>query len=413
MTIPLGPWRGINNVDAPDHASLQPPAQGQPLAFLREAVDVDLASDGWPRTRQGFESVAPLVDGRAIFAGAGLLLVQDGGSIVRLVPGDPAVKTVLVEGLDPELRAIFCAHFDQVYWSCGSQRGRIGSDGVARNWGCGVCPRPTLTAVAGGLPPGRYSVAATFIDAAGIEHGADRARDINLDGTQAIRATVAPLDQVAVQVRFYLAGPNNDRHYLWGDVAVSDLPAIISTLPQDDTECDRIGLGPPPGQISALISHNSTLIVATADGWVYPSLGPAVHLFEIGQARMQLSEPVVAGAGLKGGWWAVTEQDAYWIAGDDPFKWDPIPQHLGCGFAAGSAQINSALLPGLGLQSSTQMAVFVCDWGPAFGLPVALLMPKRGVYHVPGGAAGKRASFAYRHVNHGNARIAQLVFVLE
>ena len=52
--IPLGPFRGINNVDPRQSQVFQlPQGPEAPPPFLRAAFNVDLDRQGWVRKRQG------------------------------------------------------------------------------------------------------------------------------------------------------------------------------------------------------------------------------------------------------------------------------------------------------------------------------------------------------------------------
>lgn len=408
--IPILPCPGgMNNVLAPSHARFQPRvSNGQPVPpeFMQSIIDLDLDSDGALSTRAGLVQELALTAGKTLWAGADTLLIQEAGTISKVTLGVLNTKTPLVTGLSASARVLFHEHAGQVFWTNGITQGRIAS-GTSLNWGCAVCPTPTVGSTTGSLPVGEYRVAATFVDASGIEHGADLSASITLTTAKAITVLLSAVDAAAAYVRLYLAGPNDDRLFHAKDVAVSAMPTTITTLPMSDYQCNRVGCVGPPA-VTALWSWRDYLITASGS-WLYPSVGAAAHLFQIDQTGIQFPETILAGVGLPTGFWVVGESDAYWVSGDShPKTWKVIPLNLDCGFAKGGVTLSSGLVPALSIKDATPIAVFASSIGLAFGLPDgSMLLPMQNRYHLD--VAGKVASFAYYR---NGANIPQLICTL-
>jgi hypothetical protein len=417
ITIPLLPCSGgMANALDPSHADYQPKAvTGGGLAppkYLRTLVDVDLDRDGNLTSRCGFTQALSLSGGLRLFSGAGLLLAQDGGTIVRLIPESSWAKMTLVRGLSTTQQVVFHEHAGQVFWSNGLVQGRITAAGVAANWGCAVCPTPVLHAIAGTLFPGEYQVTANFVDAYGIEHGADVPATITLNGTQALTAGISIIDPAAVLVRFYLSGPDDDRLYLAGDVSISALPVAITALASTTHQCDRIG-AVGPEHVTAMVSWRDYLITA-CESWLYPSVGAAAHLYQPDLMGMEAPEPILSGVGLhEGCCWLIGATDAYWISGEShPKTWKLRSLALrGCTFARGGVAIDSAFVPGLGINAGMPLALFLSNWGLAVGLPDGTMtFPQHGVLLLD--VDGRDASIAVRAPSAANHYVAQLLCAL-
>lgn len=380
-TIPLGPWPlGIDNVHAPSHRVFQPPEQGQPPARLREARDVNLDDDGWPSARPGTSVIKSVSVGKRFVQVDGVSLLQAGDSLYL---GDTKVAANLVRPIETS------PHADQVYWSDGRQCGRIQA-GVAKNWGCSVCPRPIGA-------PGDRQVFAAFVDEWGLEHGLS-------DGAllSGASVTIPYSDPNAAAIRFYVATPGDDLKFWHSDVPVGT-SASLSALPTCDIQAWTHGFSPPPTP-DVIISHGDSIVVGV-ENRLYPSLGAATHLYDL-TLETVLPEAVLAGMGVDGGFWVVTAKDAYWIDGGAPQNWKITPMYLRCAFAKGAERFGSQQIPGLGIQQPTQIAMFMSAYGPAFGLPGGVMLtPFRNRYHV--NVVEKRMSAV---LNEGNTQ--QLIFAM-
>jgi hypothetical protein len=264
------------------------------------------------------------------------------------------------------------------------------------NWGCAICPTPTLTGASGSLPAGEYLVAAEFKDAQGVVHASDTAASGVLAATGGITVSISTFDPLATHVRLYLAGPNSDVLYMLRDVPVAQFPYTITDLPTEDTVCWTIGLAPPE-PCDFMFAYGDRLMLVDGQ-WVYPSVGAAQHLYDVGTTAFARPETVLAGGGLPDGFWTVSSKGAYWTSGDQVEAWRVVDQTYPCEFCAGSMQINTAALRGLGLQGGSPAVLFWSKWGLAVGLSQGqMLFPMRDTYNMA--VTGKTARFAYRQAD--------------
>lgn len=402
--LSLGPWRGIDNVHAPDAQTFQIPGERERrIASLVTATDVDLDDDGWPKTRKPATDLITLTSGLRGVSFGGAMILQDAGELVQFDTDTEATST-LVSGLVPESAAL-CAHAGQLFWSDGVKLGRLDADLTPLNWGMDICPTPTLTAVYGNLEPGEYLVAGEYIDASGVVHASDTAGSITLASTGGIQVSLASLDPDAEYVRLYLAGPNDDVLYLLGDVPLNYFPYTINSLPQEDTTCWTIGLSPPQ-PCDFIFSYGDRLMLVE-DQWIYPSVGTAHHLYDIGTTTIARPETILAAGGLVDGFWTVSARGAYWASGDQIGDWRTQDRREKAKFCAGSLLINTADVPALGIDPSPAV-LFWCNWSLAVGLPGGtMIFPTRSSYNMD--VTGKTARFT---LHDDGSDLKQLIVVV-
>lgn len=390
----LGPWSGIDNVHEADARTFQPPGELEKrVPTLVQASNVDFNDDGWPSTRGALVQKVALTDGLAVFSGAGLLLAQDEGTIKLVDPSDWST-TDLVTGLATDQRVEFHTHAGQVFWTNGTVTGRILADGTALNWGCSV-PTCTLAAVAGALRAGRYLVACTFVDAAGVEHGAGKASVIELAVPTAIQVTIPSFDSSAVSVRVYATRTNGTELFLIGESLVGSFPVTIADVEISERPLRTQFLTPPVAG-DGLFSYRGSLVLF-ADNFLFPSYGLNTHLYEITEVQEARPTTVLAGAGLDTGFWTVCEGGAFWTVGDTPENWQTWQRDSRV-YAAGSLVLSGSLLPKL--RTSDDVVLFVSSRGLVAGLSSGTLVPLHED-QLSIDVLGKQASIVYRKLDNG------------
>ena len=396
--IQLGPWSGLNLESSPNSPDFAP---GDRRAALTVASNVDISDSGWIKRRSGFTRRTSSGDGKALYSAYGLTLGQD-GTMINAVDTGTWAKTPVVTGLSGE-RVVFHAHADQIFWTDGIDTGRIFQDGTATNWGCAVAPMPLLTAVAGSLREGRYMVACTFVDAAGVEHGAPEATIIDITDNQNISVSVSPIDPRAAYVKVYATKPNNFELFYVGTIPVASLPFVISDVEVSEEPLRTQHLSPPL-PADGMFSYRG-LLVLFADNFLFPSYGPNAHLYEITDIIESRPTKILAGVGLSDGFWVVCEDGAFWTSGADPESWQTWRRDNRA-YAAGSLVLSGTLIPEL--NTPLGVALFVSEHGLVAGMPGGAIYPlMQDKIHLE--VAGKRASIAYREV--GDLR--QVVWSLE
>ena len=401
--ISLGPWSGIDNVHDADAGVFQIAGENEARRpALVTALDVDLNDDGWPQRRGGVVEGTALTAGLSVFSGAGLLLAQDGGTIQLVDPDDWSTQP-LVTDLTADALIHFHTHAGQVWWTNGITTGRILADGTALNWGCAVAPAPALGTTTGTLRADRYMVAATFVDAAGVEHGASEVSVVTLNGTQAITVNLSSVDSLAVAVKLYATKPNHDGLFFVKAVAPGALPTTITDVEVSEEPLRTQHLSPPL-PADGLFSYNGQLVLF-AENFLFPSYGVNAHLFEIADILEGRPTTVIAGAGLDDGFWTLCADSAYWTTGGPaPEDWVTRQRDTRL-YAAGSLVLPGRFIPQLGVASN--VAVFVSEDGLTFGLPDGtILAPQQGQIHID--VVGKRASIVFKKQDN----LRQILFTL-
>lgn len=367
--------------------------------YLREAYNVILDDSSKPITRLGLSLLENTTDCLALHPLDDSLFFQDGAEL-KLRTSAGVVTTV--KSLNSSSPLSFFDYTDGTYFYSSTDIGRI-VDGAVLNWGCSVCPTPTLSLGAGALPAGIYKVAATFIDATGIEHAADEAAIASLASPAGITVDVPTLDSYATHVNVYASKANHIGLYYVATVAVGALPYTITDVAVEEYRLDTQFLSPPEA-VDSLFDYNGALMSCT-NQYAYPSLGANHHVFDKTLAVEARPSDIFAGAGLNGGFWTVGSDGAFWTTGTDPVDWD-TNQIDDFRYAKGSAAIPGHLL---GFVKSQQpVALFVSEHGLSIGTNTgAMLAVNHHNIHLD--VEGKRAFFAYDRASVSN----QIIFFLE
>jgi hypothetical protein len=391
------------------HAVFRPPMRPEdPPARLRACQNLDLDDAGWPQLRSGTTTrVSASVAGRAVFSAGEHLYFQDGDSLLLVDPDTWATTPVVTElAADRTIRG--AVYRNQLWWTNGVVCGCV--DGAnAYNWGMAVPPPPTLTAGVGDLPAGIYQVAATYLDARGVESGAGRAASITLNGAQSIVANLASNDTNAVSARWYVSGPDTSKTLFYVGATVVDefgvRPAAIT-----DAKVTRYALrtqwmrGPVPGNGVAVFRD---ILLTWSDAWLFPSSGLSPHLFRAGHEAFQLPATIQAVAGLASGIWVATTQGLRWLAGDSPAAL-VLVQRDDRAYAQGSLVLAGSRLPRL--ETPDPVALFVSDCGLVAGLPSGQAVPLTPDQLLLDDITNQYASLAYHETSDG---IRQVLFNLE
>jgi len=404
-TFSVGPWKlGQNNKEESNADVFQLPNPNalfpqEGIPQVTSAINVDFDVDGRISRRDGLTDwIVADSEIYNIFSHGNVIYYQDGGSIKTFNINSPNDITTVVTGLASERIINFCYHAGQIFYTNGVQRGRIAS-GVGTNWGCELTSIPTLEATFGTLRPGQYMVAVECVDANSVVHASSGTGFILVgEEKNGIRVSVNSVDPNASKLRVFLAGPDDDVLYYVDDVK-------ITSLPKEDTTCWTIGLDPPPFHDFAFSYQGRLMLIK--DNWVFPSLGPAVHLYDLANNTIGYPETILAGAGLTSGFWVVTENNAFWASGDNPQSWKIVDEKQRAKFCKGSLVVSESSIPGLKSNSSNPVALFWSSWGLVIGLNNGeMIFPMKERYN--DNIKDKTAHIAYREI--GNER--QLVCVL-
>ena len=185
-----------------------------PNGSLRKAKNVMLDRDGKPRRRRGFTKKLAADEMHSLWSGYGLTVCVTAGTLVR-VNTDTWEIVVIRENVGTRPMSYDVVN-DTLFYTNKAVSGRFNLiSGVhSPNWG----PRdpggqPTLSATAGGLLPGKYMVAITFVDALGAESGTGTAATIELTERGGIQVDNIPDDSQINYVRVYCTDTNGRELY--------------------------------------------------------------------------------------------------------------------------------------------------------------------------------------------------------
>lgn len=374
-TLPFGGFvGGTDNYHAADDRVFDTVSTNEginPPRRCQLSTNIVFNDEGLPELRPGSVQRITATDGLAAFSALGMLFYQDQGVIKRVTGTSPYATTDVVTGLNASAVVEFHEHAGEIYWTNGLVNGRIKSDGTAAPWGLTVPPAPTLGTTVGDLPAGRYFVCCVLEDADGIEHATGEASLITLaDDSTDITVDLSAVDTDASIVRIFVTRTDGDTLYFSTSVAPGSLPATITNVRASSEQIKTQFLSPPiPGD--GAFSYNGQIITFNGE-YLYPSLGEHAHVFEIDLTEESRLSDLKAGAGLDGGYWAVTARGAFWTTGQPPdgLNTDKKDNRQ---YAKGSLVIPGSYLPSLGI--TDHVALFVSEDGLMVGRPDGVMQP--------------------------------------
>lgn len=370
--IPLGPWRGINNVedDASEvyvgKKSSVLSASNDKYAYLRQAVNVDLDQTGWIRRRAGRTKLATMTDAHSLASIGGRLFCVDQGDLYQITPGATATGTRvdLVQSAVGQGRMSYAEAGGAVYWCNGEKAGRI-INGSPSHWGMEPPGAPLLSQTAGNLPAGRYLAAVTFEDSNGLESGARQIAAIELTDTAGIRFAGLTVDPDAAFLNIYLSATNGQTLYWAGQVPASLGTFTLMQPPESTDALDTFGLYPPP-QGARLVRFYRGRALVVADQALYWSQPLAFHHFDLARDVQLFAEPPVLLEPLSSGFYLAEGTRTYWVAGDDPENWQPREVDDRQVAAGPALRIPGDKIPSL--QTSAMVLIWATETGPVAGL---------------------------------------------
>lgn len=246
---------------------------------LRGAVNIDLDNAGKPRRRPGFELVESLPGLHSLWSHprAPRMLAAQGNSLIAFDEdesgwGEPALAGPV------GLPVAYALGSESVYFCNSAGSGMIGPEGEIGPWATecpGGQPDAAVDASVGGLDPGVYQVAITFVDAAGRESGATLPVEVEVPEGGGIRLSQFP---VAVRpetawARVYCSLPGGEDLFWVMDLPLPAAAALIGAH-TPGAQLDKLFLSElPPGDCVAF--HAGTL--HSAAGNVHSWGEPLMH----------------------------------------------------------------------------------------------------------------------------------------
>lgn len=391
MTEPvsLGPWRGVDNYHSALHSVFQP---GERPAAVTVCDNYDISDDGWLSVRNGLTEQVVVTAGLTVFPyeTESVLLLQDGTSLYSIDPSNSFAAVELITGLSDSAACMMCEHAGQVFVSDGTTHKVVTSKSTTKPWGLAVPPSPTLGTTVGTLAEGRYLVSCTLVDSEGNEHGCSKSTTISVDGAEDITVELASSAASATHVSIYSTVANGSQLYWVATIEIGSLPYTMSAVRASDRPLRHQHLRNPIS-MDGIFSFLGYLLLYK-DNYIIRSEGIAHHLFNARQGLRTFPKNIKGGVGLKTGFWVTTEKGAWFVGGaPEPSSWSETRKG-GVEFATGGISAPGSYFPSL--QTSDQVALFICSVGLAIGLPSGeLIYPHR--YQLSLDVTGKQASFAF------------------
>jgi hypothetical protein len=371
-TVPVGPFRGINNVD--DELSRVYSVEDNP-AFLRQAVNVDLTRDGWIKTRAGQTKLLSLSDAHSLCALNSGLYFVDSGEIHRVNPDN--TSTLLVSGLNNTPMSFADIVGSDVFYCNGTDRGRItwGASELSAEapdlnfrgsfWGLLPPQTPTLSAASGNLPPGSYQVALTCESEDGIESGSLRAAVIELDSVGGISISAPSIDPLASFVNIYLSSVNGQELF-WSHQVLRGDALLVTDLAPSRQLLSSFNFYPPPAGARIVKNFRGRLLVVSGNA-LYWSQPLAPHWFKLSTDVQLFAEPPVMLETVADGFYIAEGTRTWWVTGDDPANWQPTLVDNVAVCEGPALQLPGRKLPVL--ETPAMLAIWATANGPVAGLP--------------------------------------------
>lgn len=343
---------GANNLETPDRL---------PKYSVRYGVNVDPLPGGHLASRIGYESVYAGTDVRGVLALGNKLLIADGDQLIEYdtVTAQVAqIRTIAGSGA-------FCGDVmnERLYFCTETEC--LEYDGVAvRPWGVpDLFQQPVTRVIAGGLLPGHYQVAVTFIDQWGREGGTAIPRVMRCEAGEGIEVDIDVLP-AHCQANIYVSAA--DGQTLYRQACASEAGSVqIATVRDYTAECATVLLrGPRPA--SRVTRHNGVLLMAVGSCVEY-TLPMQAHLTN--RARTFFQYPVPVGDLMSSGLLAYVSADkCYALSG------------LETGEPSQRVILDYPAMPGTSVRLPDMRSTWMTPYGQAFSTEFGLDLPGLKVF---------------------------------
>lgn len=226
-TQALGPFLGINNKLPDTH--LHVPKVGD---WLRSGDNVEVTNAGTIVRRKEASLVQAMTGAHSLYMAsdtAGYLVRDSALYAITL----PSYSETLVKMLTSNARMSWVEMMGKLYASNGADIGCV--SGLTWTPTLPTPSKPTSSAIGGGLEPGQYQVAVSYVRLSGSdlleEGGVSAALSVTLAAQGGIRVNLPAATTGATQVNVYLTQANGEIPYLLGFVAAGTATFDCTALP--------------------------------------------------------------------------------------------------------------------------------------------------------------------------------------
>lgn len=296
--------------------------------WLQSADNLDIDNAGRAKLRQGCGEELGFGDVTAAFNtnDEQRLFVVDDGDLKEVDALSPLQTRTLKAGVGSD--EMYWAEAGNMIFFAGSSTGII-SKTECLPFGIESPEPPTMAAIAGSLPAGRYLSALVYRDEYGREGGCGSVSEITLNSDGGIQFTfTVPSGFTALLFVSYI---NGDQLYLLAEATNGNYLWTAGEPSSQLIEDAQINTYPPPEGIKQLCFADSRLWVAETDGdtsYIYRSKPFWYHLFDLmdhiavnGAVEMLLSVGNTVIIGTANNVWAYNEESGL----SDPLPYGVVP----------------------------------------------------------------------------------------
>ena len=309
-TISKGGFLGLNN-RLPDFA-LHKDKVGD---YLRDAINVDVTDSGHLVRRKALSLVQALTGAHSLF---GEYLVID-SAIYRITL--PTYSQTLVKTLTSNAKMAWHELNGDLYYSNGTDTGRIDASGNLTPWGLPLPAEPTVATLPGGLPAGYYQVAVSYARYSGgtavanllEEGGVSPSNNYELTSDGALRVTLPAATVGATHINVYVSTQNGSIPMLQAVVPVGTATVDVTVLTMGRDAVQRFEEPLPAGH--RVFSFNGRLCCLSGDT-LYYGLPYKPGYYDSVAGRIQFPATVSVAIGNQSGIYVAADK-TYFIAGAD------------------------------------------------------------------------------------------------
>lgn len=323
-TSPMGPFAGIGN-RRPEF-SMFDEARGY---FLTHAENVDLDTDGSLVVRREPELVQAMTAPHSMF---GRLMVRASTLYSITLPSYAETFKRLLSSNAPMSYAEING---SIYFSNGTDSGRVDADGTVRPWGLPTPAAPTVSGIAGTLFAGKYQVQTSYSNSTtGEEGGTSPATSFELSAAGALRVTLPGATDGASHVNVYVSSVNGGICLFQTSVAAGTATADITAIAMNKREATARTEAPLPAG-SRIFEFNGRLCAASGkDLFVGLPYRPGYYLPLAG--RITFPGNISVAVGNQSGIFVAAGNKTYFIAGGDPEQAEMLRDVLPYGAVPGT-----------------------------------------------------------------------------
>mgnify|MGYP003608391748 CR=1 FL=1 len=356
---------------------------------VRSAVNVDIDRAGRFKRRAGYTRrvAAPGLHSLYYAAQKGWTIVARDAELFRL--NTSTYELTSLAALNSADKLEYTEYNGNLYFANKTTIGWVPSDStMARSVGVPVPTTPTLSAADGGLTPGKYGVAITFVDDRGEEGGATELQVIDLPKGGGIRLSNLP-QRMGWTIFVYITSAD-------GDVLrrAAELPAVFPSYVVAETAQGGVlntqFLVPlPPGDIVRW--HNGRLFTAK-NGALRFSEALRPHLHDPAHGVIPFSGHIAFVESVGDGLYVGDSRGVWFLSGTDPTKFEQRRVSTCRAVARSSIMVPPEHFPPKQVPAEAPVAVWLSTYGYVVGMPGGMtveLQPDR--LKVPNGLTGRSA----------------------